>query len=232
MRDWCEFVRQRLAELPLHPAEKEEVRAEIAAHLEDSHEVLITQGLSETEALEETESQVANWAELQRQIATEKNGGPTMHERLRQLWVPGFLSLTLSMLCVWALRTLGFNPRSVSWSAPGTILFHTPWLLCLPFFGALGAFISIRAGASRATALLASTFPTLALTLAFLLMFPIGMIVERVVGSDLDFKIVATILLRDAIGWLLLPLAALFVGGLLIQLFFSRKPSSPTAAIS
>src|SRR5256885_4920337 len=55
-------------------------------------------------------------------------------------------------------------PRSTLF--PYTTLFRS-----LPFLGALGAYISSRAGGSRGTALLASIFPALALTLTFLLMF-------------------------------------------------------------
>ena len=154
-----------------------------------------------------------------------------MHERVRQLWLPGFLTLTLTILCDFALYALGFHPRSVPWSNTHTFLFYVPWLISLPFLGALGAFISTRAGGSRATVLVASTFPALSLALSFLLMFPIGIVVEWITGTDLDFRFVATLLLRDGIGWLLLPFAALFVGGLLVQLVFGRKPSRPTTAI-
>lgn len=39
MPDWQELVRQRLAGLALGRAEKQEVHAELAAHLEESYEV-------------------------------------------------------------------------------------------------------------------------------------------------------------------------------------------------
>ena len=99
------------------------------------------------------------------------------------------------------------------WGGPRTILPYVQWLLSLPFIGALGAYLSSRAGGSRGTVLLASVFPVLALTAAFVLMFPIDLIVERIIGRQVDFSIVATALLRDGIGWILIPGAALFVGG-------------------
>jgi len=72
----------------------------------------------------------------------------------------------------------------------------------------------------------------LALTSAFLLMFPIGMIIEWVTGNRVDyvhFSFVATALLKEGIGWLVVPGAALLAGGLLVQLFFSHQslPQNP-----
>jgi len=154
-----------------------------------------------------------------------------MQKRLHQLWIPGFLTLTLSTIFLMTLQKYGFQPRIVSWSGPGTILFYVPWLLSLPVFGAVGACLSSRAGGSRGTVLLASVFPVVALTAAFLLMFPIGLVIERIFNHPVDFSTVATALLRDGIGWILIPGAALLVGGLLAHLLFSRRSSSQDTAI-
>lgn len=231
MPDWPQLVRDRLALLDLDAEQREEVFAELAGHLEDTYAGLRAVGVNESHAERTALRQITNWEDLRRQIAKERNGGPSMPKRLRQLWIPGFLTLTLTILCDFALHKLGFHPRSVPWSATRTFLFYVPWLLALPFLGALGAFLSARAGGSRATVLVASTFPALSLTLAFLLMFPIGMVVEWATGSDLDFKFVATLLLRDGFSWLLLPFVALFAGGLLAQLFLVRKATSPTMVV-
>jgi len=153
-----------------------------------------------------------------------------MKNRTHQVWIPGFLTLILSMIFLAVLRELGFQPR-IAGSGPNTVLLYVPWLLSLPFFGALGAYISSRAGGSRGTVLLASVFPALALTAAFLLMFPIGFIIERIIGSPVDFSTVATALLRDVTGWILIPGAALLVGGLLAHLLFGRRSSAQDTAI-
>lgn len=153
-----------------------------------------------------------------------------MKKRAHQLWIPGFLTLILSTFSLMAVQTSGFQPP-ILWSAPKPILVYVPWLVTLPFIGALGAYVSSRAGGSRRTVLLASVFPALAFTAAFLLMFPIGMAMERVTGNGHDFGFVATALLKDGVGWLLLPGAALFVGGLLANLLFGRRPPSQNSAI-
>jgi hypothetical protein len=118
----------------------------------------------------------------------------------------------------------------VSWR-DSDIFFYAPWLVSLPFLGAFGAYISSRAGGSRGTALLACIFPALALTLTFLLMFPIDMIIEPIIGRQVDFNIVAAVLLKDGIGWILVPGAALLAGGLLVHLLFGRRLSPQDTAI-
>jgi len=222
MPDWDKLVHRRLYGLALAPAERDEVHAELAAHLEEAYEGFRKQGLPEREAVRRTLEQVSGWKHLQLKIYAAKNGGHLMQKRLHQLWIPGFLALILSMLFLAAFQILGFQPRIAS-SNPNTIFFYVPWLLSLPFFGALGTYLSSRAGGSRGTALLASVFPVLALAGAFLSMFPIGSVLGRIIGRRVGFSDVASTLLRDGIGWLLVPGAVLLTGGLLAQLFASPR---------
>jgi hypothetical protein len=230
MPDWRELIRQRLSGLALDAEEKDEVQVELAAHLEESYEAFCKEGLPETEAVHRTFEQVADWRDLQRRIFIAKRSGHPMQKRVHQLWIPGFLTMTLSTVFLMTLQKHGFQPRMVSWR-DSDILFYVPWLLSLPFCGAFGAYISSRAGGSRGTVLLASVFPVLALTAAFLLMFPIGLVIEPIFNRPVDFSIVATAILRDGIGWILIPGAALLVGGLLVHFLFSRRLSSHEAAI-
>ena len=233
MPDWQEFVRRRLSGLALEAGEKDEVHEELAAHLEESYEALQKEGLPEKDATHRTLAQVANWRDLQRKISIARRRGHLMQKRMHQLWIPGFLTLTLSMVFLMWLQKFGSRPRIV-WSGSIPILFYVPWLLSLPFFGALGAYLSTRAGGSRGAALFSSAFPVLALTSAFLLMFPIGMIIEWVTGNRVDyvhFSFVATALLKEGISWLVVPGAALLAGGLLVQLFYSHQSSPQNPVI-
>jgi len=230
MRDWEALVKQRLAGLALEPEETTEVIVEVAAHLEDTCEEMLRHGVTEEEAVRRALSQVGDWKVLQRKIRKAKRRGQVMEKRVRQLWIPGFLTLILSMLFLMVLQKSGLQPRIVM-SGSNTVLLYVPWLLSLPFFGALGAYVSSRAGGSRGTALLASVFPMLALSTAYLLMFPIGLAVEGIIGRQVDFSAVATALLRDGVGWLLVPGAALLVGGLLAHALLSTRSSSRSTAI-
>ncbi len=230
MPDWQKIVQQRLGGLALDAAEKEEVHLELAAHLEESYEGFCKQGMLEKEAARRAVEQVSDWQDLQRRILNAKRRGHPMKKRTHQVWIPGFLTLILSMIFLAVLQELGFQPR-IAGSGPNTVLLYVPWLLSLPFFGALGAYLSSRAGGSRGTVILASVFPVLALTAAFLLMFPIGLVIERIFNHPVDFSTVATALLRDGIGWILVPGAALLAGGLLAHLLFSRRSSSRETVI-
>jgi hypothetical protein len=231
MPDWQKLVRDRLSGLALDAAEKDEVHAELAAHLEESYDSLRAEGLPDQEAVHRTLAHVADWRDLQRRIFKAKRSRHPMQKRIQRLWIPGFLTMALSIVFLVTLQKLGFNARMVSWR-DSDIFFYAPWLVSLPFLGALGAYISSRAGGSRRTALLASVFPALALTLTFLLMFPIGFIIERIIGIQVDFRTVAAGLLGDGIDWILVPGAALLVGGLLVHLLFGRRLSSQDTAIS
>jgi len=229
MPNWKELVRQRLSGLALDVSGKEEVHAELAAHLEEVYETFCKKGLPEREAVDRTMEQVSDWQDLQAKILLARRGD-FMRKRAQQLWIPGFLTFVLSTFFLMTLqRILGVHPRIVN-SVAGTILFYVPWLAALPFVGALGAYLSFRAGAARSIVLLASAFPVLALAAAFLLMFPIDMIVEPMVGNHVDFGIVATAILRDGMSWLLVPGTALLAGGLLVSFLFRRRPTSPGIA--
>lgn len=232
MPDWQELVRQRLAGLELDSAEKEEVQAELAAHLEESYEVFCKQGLRESEAVRRTFEQVSNWDKLKRRISAAKRREYPMKKRVQQLWFPGFLTLILLVALQMMLQKLGFRVRIVG-SGPNAILFYVPWLVVLPFFGALGAYLSSRAGGSRGTMVLASVFPVLALAGAFVFLFPFDVIVKWIIGSKVDsFAVVATTILQDGTGWLLIPGAALFLGGFIVSVFFRQRPTSESMTIS
>ena len=231
MRDWGALVEQRLAGLALEPEERAEVIAEVAEHLEDICDEMLRQGMTEEEAVRRALSQAGDWQNLQRKILGAKRREQIMEKRIRQLWIPGFLTLILSMVFFTALYRLGLRARLV-WSGPNAILLYTPWLAGLPFFGALGAYISSRAGGSRGTMLFVSVFPAIALTFAFLFMFPFSMTVELIARRPVDFSRVATVLLKDGIGWIVAPGVTLLVGGLLAHLLVSTPAASRRTAIS
>lgn len=230
MRDWESLVRMQLSGLPLDPGERGDVIAELAGHLEEACDGFLRQGVSEDVAIRRTLAQAGSWNDLKRNILVSKRKEQIMERRVRQLWIPGFLTLILSMFILMVFQKLGIKPR-IAGSGPNAILLYMPWLLSLLPLGALSAHLSFRAGGSRGIALLASVFPSIALTAAFLLMFPIGLTVQGVTGRRVDFSHVATTILRDGIGWIVLPTAALLLGGLLVHALFGIRPASRNMAI-
>jgi len=226
MPDWQKLVRQRLSGLALDAEEKDEVQVELAAHLEEVYEDHRRQGMTEELAAQRAMRQVTDWNALQRHIRNAKKRKDLMHNRVRQLWFPGFLTLTLSMGLLPMLLKLGLQPRIVSWSGPDTILFYVPWLLTLPLFGALGAYISMRAGGSARAILFSGIFPMLSLAACFFVILPLSIVLDRSIAFHLTLAGFLGLLLS----WIVAPGAALLIGALPIQILHAREVNSRRVA--
>jgi hypothetical protein len=222
MPDWQNLVRQRLSGLALDDAEKAEVHAELAGHLEETYEVLRRGGVSEHEATQQTLSQVADWTDLQNRITVAKKAEDQMQNRVRQLWIPGFLTLMLSSTLLMMLQKSGLQPRIISWNELGLMLFYVPWLAALPLLGALGAYLSLRAGGSTSATLFSGVFPVLTLVASSFVILPFSLVIDRHVASH--FRIEG--FLNALIGWVVVPGVALLIGALPVQLFVNRQMDS------
>jgi hypothetical protein len=154
MPDWHELVRRRLSGLVLDDREKDEVQVELAAHLAETCEEMRRQGMTEEEAERRTISQVEDWQELRQRIQTARTKENAMTNRVKQFWLPSLLTLLLSMGLLTLIQVFGPNPwlvaRKSGWTlvAPVAVI-YIPWLLSLPLIGAMGAYLSNRAGGSR-----------------------------------------------------------------------------------
>jgi len=217
MLDWHQLVEERLRGLTLEPEEKAEVVAELSAHLEDICDAMPRRGVTDEEAVEQALSQVGSWQDLQNGVLATKRRGHFMRNRIRQLWFPGLFTLFLSTTLLIVLQSSGFRPIVIG-NGADTVLFYWQWLVLLPLLGAFGAYISLRAGGSTVSVLLVSAFPAAALATAFLLMLPIGVAVELAMQQHSDFGEVGVALLRDGLGWIVIPAIALLAGGMLTQL--------------
>src|ERR1700721_1051223 len=98
MRDWQTLVEQRLAGLALEPEQKTGGIAGGGAHLEDVREEMLRQGMTEEEAVRRALANAGDWRDLRRKILAVKRKEFIMQKRLRQLWIPGFVSLILCLL--------------------------------------------------------------------------------------------------------------------------------------
>jgi hypothetical protein len=227
MPDWQKLVSQRLAGIALSAAEKEEICTELAGHLEESYESFRAEGLGDPEAIHRTLAQAADWHDLQHRILIAKKTEVPMKNRLHQLWIPGFLTLTLSTVFLMTLQIRGYQPRIVSWNGPDTTLLYMPWLLSLPLFGGLGAYLSQRAGASGSRVLLASIFPVLSLAACLFVILPVSFIVD----AHVEHRIRMAGFLRAFFEWVLVPGAGLLAGGLPTQFFLSQRLASRHTAV-
>lgn len=223
MPDWQALVRQRLAGLAFEDAEKDEVHAELAGHLEETYEALFKEGVDEPTAVRRALSEVSNWQDLQQRIYSARNGKDSMTNRVTQLWLPGLLSFGLSMVLLELAQKFGPRPIILDLDKGTPILmFYISWLLILPLAGAMGAFLSRRNGGSVRMVLVSSIFPVLPFAVVFMITIPIGLMINH----SLAHHIVTAAYFSLSVGWVLAPGIALFVGGLLIQLLNSRRPAS------
>lgn len=191
MRDWNDLVRERLGVLgAAHEQEEErgEVVAELAGHLEDSYEALRAEGVCESVAIARAFDEVADWPALARSVSRAKREPGVTYEmngRSRQLWLPGLASLTAGNLLLMALSCASQQPasvaeRSTAWF-PGLALMvaYMPWLAAQPLVGALGAWLSRRAGGGRAMRLCAGLFPSFVMLGCWGLFVPVSAAIER-----------------------------------------------------
>lgn len=209
MPDWKALVQARILRIDLPVSEWDEIVEELGGHLEERCAKLRSQGISAEEAVNRSLEEVSDWDCLAREMQAAISGDP-MNLRTRAFWLPGALTLTLSMGFLLVLQYSGVEPRTVLWEYDGQLLlFYFPWLVSLPVFGALGAFLSLRAGGSIRIVLLCSIFPAAYQMFCFFVILPLAFVFNRNVAVHFHLGS----LLPQLLAWLFLPIAALFAGG-------------------
>jgi hypothetical protein len=208
VRNWKVLVRERLGSLNITPAQQEEVVAELSAHLEDLYEEGRAQGLGESEAVERALDEVADWGSLSQKIRRAKQED-NMNQRTRTLWLPGLVSLTSAMAFLMILQASGVQPHFI-WMRSGPPLeLYTPWLVAHPLFGAMGAYLSRRAGGDRRACLAAGLFPSITMLALCCVGVSVKLITDRAALQIPLFAILAQLGV-----WIVLPGLALLIGAL------------------
>jgi len=219
MPDWQKLVSERLWSLELESQEWREVIEELAVHLEESCQRFRREGFSEDEAVRQTLVEVNDWSDLGRRIESARMGRKSMTNRVKQLWLPGLLTLALTIGLLSFAPRFSFHPIILS-LAPGApfLRLYPSWLMLLPLAGAIGAYLSKRAGGSLRMVLLSSLFPVLLFVVVFMIVIPAGLLIAHSISN----QIIARAFLNMTVGWVLAPGMVLLAGGLLVQLLVSR----------
>jgi hypothetical protein len=223
MHDWSASVEQRLAGLALEPEERAEVIAEVAAHLEEVFDGLLREGVTEDEAVRRTLSQAGSWQDLRRKIQAARSEEDVVTNRVRQFWLPGLVTFVLSGGPLGLLEK--FGPRPWIMALRGVVpigMLYIPWLLLLPVIGALGAYLSHRAGGSRRTVFSSIVFPVLPFLVSIILVLPVSLFSDHFMAHMIG----PMSLVMALLGWVLVPGAAVLAGGLPTVLLLSRRTSS------
>jgi len=146
-----------------------------------------------------------------------------MTNRMTQLWLPGFLTFVLSTGIFELFEIFGPKPWIVASSGDLPLLvFQMPWLLSLPLVGAMGAYLSWRAGGSQRVMLSSVVFPVLPFLASNLAVLPFSLFFDHFIGHS-SAPMAG---LMALIGFVLAPGVALLAGGLPIQFFLSRSLAS------
>ena len=166
MPEWKQIVRKYLRVLAVCSAEFTE---ELAAHLEDSYEALLCEGLPAEAAFQRTIGQIEGrcgiWL-VMRLLQEDLMSG-----FIRVVALPGLLTSAAAGFLYWALALTHLRSE-VMWLVGG----QSPllWWCLLPIFGALGALLSHRHRGSRLQRIAASLLPSWIMGTSILLLFIVG----------------------------------------------------------
>jgi len=206
VRDWSDVVDARLAALGLDTEREQQIRAELAGHLEDACADAVRRGCAEEDAVARALERVPDWTRLADAIrqADQKEG--SMSPDAKTLLLPGMITLGCAgavMLGVTLLLgSVGADPRATVPMAAAVLL---AYLMC----GALGAWCSRRAGGGIAARLAAGIFPLLLHISIF-----VTVVVAAMFGTRDPERLQFTFQLRAALIFIVIPGIALTVGAL------------------
>jgi len=218
MPDWQRYVQEHLGENRARTGEESEVADELASHLEEYYDALRACGMPEKDAIRETELRAGNWEQLQEGIWLAGREG-RMNDRIRQLWIPGLVTLILANVALAILQRLHVEPLLAGVGTFWTLCFYLPWLLMLPAVRAIGAYVSRRAQGRGWQVYLAAVFPALVIGGLFLLILPFALLFDRNVSTHIQL----TGVLSGLASWVVLPGMALAAGVAAQEMRGSRR---------
>ena len=102
-----------------------------------------------------------------------------MNQRSRAVWLPGLVTLTIASVSLMVMQLFTFSRPRVHWIDGGAVVVAFVWLVSLVPCGALGAYLSRRAGGSRRNSVVASLFPSLVMLGVLCVALPVGLFIER-----------------------------------------------------
>jgi len=179
MHDWQEVVRRKLVSAAVSRRRREDLIAELANHLEDAYGELLVCGVSEPEAMAKCLEELDDVPKIAAAVTRSQIWEGAMNQRSRTLWLPGLVTLTLASVLLMVMERFAFSRPRVYWVDGVNVEVGLFWLLSLVPCGALGAYMSCRAGGTRWNSILPSLFPSLTMLGVFSVVLPIAIFIER-----------------------------------------------------
>lgn len=199
MPDWKEILQREMAALNLPPEKKQEVISELASHFEDGE----CEGSSEIREMTD-----ARWRNLSRAIEHSKSEDGIMNHRAKGLWLPAFLNLLLTSALINVCGWLGWvDMRITQPSHTGFAI--QPWVLTLPFCGALTAYLARRGQGSSVMRMIAALSPCFA-WLATIPILKVILMCFPGIFAGMPLRALAL----AAVGWFVVPALALSLGAI------------------
>jgi len=146
-----------------------------------------------------------------------------MTKRVAQFWLPAFVTLLLSMVLLAVIEIFGPNP----WVTPmpggrlrmaPVAVVYVSWLALLPFIGALGAYLSTRAGGGPRAVFSSIAFPVFPYVAFWVIGLPLALILDDHVAHNITIPAFFV----GLSAWVIFPAMALLAGGWPVQHFASR----------
>jgi hypothetical protein len=208
MPDWNALVREHLGAADPISAEEAEIITELSGHLEDFYGELRAKGVSESDAIVQAVGDVANWRKLANRLGRLKDEEQKMTDRTKTLWLPCLVSLTGSMGWLAILQHLSLRPH-VPWLHSGLpVMPYLVWLVTQPLFGAIGTYLSRRAGGERIAEFTASLFPSIVMLGLWCFVLVMSILVEKNKHVLQQWPLVFV----GAVVWAVLPALSLLTG--------------------
>jgi hypothetical protein len=174
MPDWNQIVGKNLRVLGVCSPEFTE---ELAAHLEDSYEATLREGLTAEAAFHHTIGQIEGRCRVWLVMRFLQEGLMTSFNR--EVALPGLLTSAAACFFYGVLE-LDHIRHKVIWLIGGQLPLW--WWCLLPICGALGALLSRRNGGSRLQRIAASLLPSAILGTFVVLIFVVGFTISGLVN--------------------------------------------------
>jgi hypothetical protein len=226
MPDWQEMVREKLAGAAVSRRRREELISELSNHLDDLHAELLGSGVEEPEASAQCLEQIEDVQQIAAAASRSQIWEDFMNQRSRTLLLPGLITLTLASVSLMVMQLFAFSTPRVHWVDGGAVAIGFVWLASLLPCGALGAYLSRRAGGSRWNSIIASLFPSLIMLGVFCTVLPIGVLIERnpfILHHPRYFGLALLV-------WIIVPGAALLLGALPVLWRMNNRVHPDSAA--
>ena len=205
-------------------SQRENLIAELANHLEDLHSELLASGIAEPDASAQCLKQLRDVQQIAAAAKRSQIWEGAMNQRTRTLWLPGLVTLTMASVSLMVMQLFTFSRPRVHWVHGGAVAVGIVWLFSLLPCGAMGAYLSCRAGGSRWNSIVASLFPSLVMLAVFCLVLPIGIFIERntyIMHHPRYFGLALLV-------WIIVPGAALLLGALPVLGRMNAETNGPT----